>query len=67
MRAPQIDGIVEELAANGATEGVVEFEEFLLVEGDGGGVAFVKKAQNFEGLVLDDGLLLLVGHFLYYY
>ena len=42
MWAPQIDGVIEELAADGATEGVVQFEEFLLVEGDGGGVALME-------------------------
>lgn len=63
MGAAQVDGVVEELATNGTTEGVVEFEKLFLVKGNGAGITFVEQAEDFERLVLNDGLL-LGGHFI---
>ena len=63
MGTPEINGIVEELSTDCTTEGIMKFEKFIFIEGNGGLVSLMEKSQHLKGFILDDTLLLR-GHYL---
>ena len=60
MRTFEVDGALQQLSANGASQVFIQFGVVLVVEGKWVDFSFGKEIEDFEGLVLDDVLFIFV-------
>ena len=60
MRTFEVDGALQQLSANGASQVFIQFGVVLVVEGKWVDFSFGKETEDFEGLVLDDVLFIFV-------